>query len=129
MFVHPSHALRHKNRIIYLSFFEKNSIWIQTVTQIWIRIIVGFVHFVVKNIERGKVVRHMRHFDMIGGNYVINVTTLILNLERDVNLHFMTLKSYKFTKESTQESFHLSAVIAVQDIYPRQHWYNMKRPS
>ena len=90
-------------------------------TQIWIPIIAGFVHFVVKNIERGKVVRPMKHFDMTEENYVINVTTLIHNQERDVNLPFMTLKSYKFTKESTQESFHLSAAIAVQDIYQKRH--------
>ena len=90
-------------------------------TQIWIPIIAGFVHSVAKSIERGKVVRHMKRFDMTGGNYVINVTTLILNLERDVNLHFMTPKSYKFTKENIQESFHLFAAIAVRGIYPRQH--------
>ena len=80
------------------------------VIQILTQTIAGFALIVGRSIEHEKDVKLMKRFVMIEGNYDIGVTMLMLK-EKFVSQHFTIPKSYKFTKENIQESYHLFAGI------------------
>ena len=84
----------------------------------WIQTTAGFALIVERNIEPEKAAKLMKPFDMIEENYAIDVITLILKV-KNVSRHFTIPKSYKFTKESIQESYHSFAGTAEQDISQR----------
>ena len=88
--------------------------------QIWTQIIAGFAHIAGKNIEQERAVKHMKHFDMIEENCVIDAIILVLK-ERNVKQLFMIQKSYRFTKESIPGNCLLYAVTVVQGIFQKQH--------
>ena len=85
----------------------------------WIQTTVGFAHIVGKNIEQEKVVKPTKLFDMTEENYAIDVT-ILMHRERNVNLHFMTQRNYKFTKENIPENYHLFVDTVVPDIFQKQ---------
>ena len=85
----------------------------------WIQTTVGFAHIVGRNIEQEKVAKPTKRFDMTEENYAIDVI-ILMQKERNVNLHFMIQRNYKFTKENIPESYHLSVDTVVQDIFQKQ---------